>query len=119
MTTETPTPPSTEYKGEREPGVYPAIFVRFEPFLLYEGTAEQAWKFRWTFEDGGGEFDCLTGSDYTPRSNALAMLTGILGRTPVKGDDPNKLIGAKVNCVYGPNKGGTLTITSVLPFKDK
>jgi len=108
------------YQGEREPGVYPAIFTKIEPTTITVGaTGEEKQLWRWVFNDEEGEMDCLTGQRYSQNSNALLMLTGVLGRTPKKGDDPNHVVGVRVNVVYGPNKGGTLTITSVLPFKEK
>lgn len=121
MISETPAiDPAMEYQGEREPGVYPALFTKIEPTTITVGaTGEEKLLWRWVFNDEQGEMDCLTGTKYTANSNALAMLRGVLGREPRKGDHPNDVIGVKVNCVYGPNKGGTLTITSVLPFKEK
>lgn len=108
---------------ERSPGIYPAVFKLIEDFeATDQATGEVKPFWRWVFQDidddtTAGEVDTITSRHYRARSNGLKLFTGLLGRAPGPGDDPEKLYGTTVNVVYGPNQNGRLTITDVLPYK--
>jgi hypothetical protein len=101
--------------SELEPGIYPAQFIACEPFDYDDKvTGEKEYRWRWVFlMTDGSEQDTLTSRNFRPGTNALKLFTGILGRDPVKGDKPSTYFGRDVQIVYGPNKGGKLTITDV------
>jgi hypothetical protein len=105
--------------GELEPGIYPAQFVNVEPFEYEDKTTgDTEYRWRWVFlMEDGSEQDTLTSRNFRPGTNALKLLTGILGRDPRKGDKPSDHYGRDVQIVYGPNKGGKLTITDVHALK--
>lgn len=112
MTTETAVEISY---SEPEAGIYPATFTGCEPFQYEDKTTgEIELRWRWIFYgDDDVEFDTLTSRTFRPSTNALKLFTGILGRAPVKGDKPSDHYGRRVQLVYGPNKGGKLTVTDV------
>lgn len=113
MTTET-APAEISY-SEPEAGIYPAMFTGCEPFQYEDKTTgEIELRWRWVFYgDDDIEFDTLTSRTFRPGTNALKLFTGILGRAPMKGDKPSDHYGKRVQLVYGPNKGGKLTVTDV------
>lgn len=102
--------------SEPEPGIYPAMFVKCEDFSYDDKTTgEKEYRWRWVFysEVDEIEFDTLTSRNFRPRTNALKLFTGILGRPPVKGDKPADHYGTGVQVIYGPNQSGKLTVTDV------
>jgi hypothetical protein len=102
--------------SEPEPGIYPAMFVKIEPFQFEDKTTgELELRWRWVFygEVDETEFDTLTSRSFRPGTNGLKLFTGILGRAPVSGDKVADHYGTPVQLVYGPNKGGKLTVTDV------
>lgn len=118
MTTETAVEISY---SEPEAGIYPAVFAKCEPFQYEDKTTgEIELRWRWVFYgDDDVEFDTLTSRTFRPGTNALRLFTGILGRAPMKGDKPSDHFGKRVQLVYGPNKGGKLTVTDVHWDKSK
>jgi hypothetical protein len=104
---------------EREKGVYVCSFVAVEPFSYTDkatGAIEHRW--RWVFvDDKDIELDTITSTSFRPRTNGLKLFTGILGREPREGDKPSASYGKLVQCVWGENQGGKLTITDILPYK--
>jgi hypothetical protein len=100
---------------EPEPGIYPATFEGVEPFSYEDKqTGETELRWRWAFVGlDGKDFDTLTSRSFRPGTNGLKLFTGILGRPPVNGDAPAAHVGDLVQLVYGPNKGGKLTVTDV------
>lgn len=113
MTTETV--PAEVVYSEPEAGIYPAQFSACEPFQYEDKTTgEIELRWRWVFHtDDDTEFDTLTSRSFRPGTNALKLFTGILGRAPISGDKPADSYGKRVQLVYGPNKGGKLTVTDV------
>ena len=107
--------------SEPEAGIYPATFTACEPFSYVDSvTGETELRWRWGFHaDDDTEFDTLTSRTFRPGTNALKLFTGILGRAPVKGDKPSDRYGQHGNIVYGPNKGGKLTVTDFHADKAK
>lgn len=101
--------------SEPEAGIYPAAFTACEPFQYEDKTTgEIELRWRWVFYlDDETEMDTLTSRSFRPGTNALKLFTGILGRAPVQGDKPSDSYGKRVQVVYGPNKGGKLTVTDV------
>lgn len=108
------TAPEVVY-SEPEAGIYPAQFSACEPFQYEDKTTgEIELRWRWVFHtDDDTEFDTLTSRSFRPGTNALKLFTGILGRAPITGDKPSDSYGKRVQLVYGPNKGGKLTVTDV------
>lgn len=110
-------------KPEREAGVFVSSFVGLEPFSYDDkATGERQDRWRWMFVDEHDEpLDTLTTAGfYGPGgrpTQAFAIFAGILGRDPKSGDKPAESYGKLVQCVYGANKGGKLTVTNVLPYK--
>ena len=119
MTTEAATATDIEY-DEREAGIYPSVFTGVGTYEFNDpATQEKEIRWRWTFADDKGEMDTITSRTFAPRSKALKIYSGILGRAPMKGDKPKDLIGKDVQVIYGPNQNGRLTVTDVLPLKTK
>jgi len=100
---------------EPEAGIYPATFEGVEPFSYEDKqTGETELRWRWVFVGiDGTDFDTLTSRSFRPGTNGLKLFTGILGRAPRNGDKVSDHVGAFVQLVYGPNKGGKLTVTDV------
>jgi hypothetical protein len=107
---------------ERPKGIYPACtFVSVEPITIKDkvsGEDKTVW--RWLFiDEHDAELDTITGTSFRPRTNALKLLTSLLGRVPQDGDKPADVYGKDYDVVWGENQGGKLTITDLMPTKAK
>jgi len=107
--------------NSRVAGIYPAIYKGCKEMTFTDkDTGEDETRWVWKFQEvadplSTGEIDKITGTSMSsPNSNAYIIAAGIVGRKLQPGDDTEKFIGQVYDVVYGPNRAGNLTITSVV-----
>jgi hypothetical protein len=105
----------------REAGIYRATYQGCRDLTYTDKqTGEDETRWVWKFQEvndplSTGEIEKLTGTSMqSQNSNAYIMAAGIVGRKLQPGDDTEAHIGELYDVVYGPNRMGTLTITSVV-----
>ena len=82
-------------------GIYSADFGGVEPFSNDKVTDKLKWK--WTIKTGvhnGREATAMTGQDLTPNTHTGRLLSGVIGRELVPGEDMLK-IWDLVTCAIG------------------
>lgn len=109
----------------RTAGIYRARYAGCsEKTYTNEQTGEEEPRYLWRFQDVNdplttGEIAKFTSTNMTnSAANAHIMATGIMGRKLQPGDDTETMIGQLYDVVYGPNKAGNLTITSVVRVQE-
>jgi len=106
-------------------GIYRARYVGcVEKNLVDQETGEEKTLFLWRFQDVNdplttGEISKFTSTNMqNTQANAHIMATGIMGRKLQAGDDTETRVGELYDVVYGPNRAGNLTITSVVRVQE-
>ncbi len=109
----------------RTAGIYRARFLGTkEHSFENEETHELEPRWMWRFQEVSdpttvGEISKWTGTNMkSANANAHKIASGIVGRKLQPGDDTDQYIGGLYDVVYGPNQGGTLTITSVVRVQE-
>ena len=103
-------------------GIYRARYVGCtEKTVVDQETGEERLLFLWRFQEVSdplttGEISKFTSTNLqNTNANAHIMAAGIMGRKLQAGDDTETKVGQLYDVVYGPNRAGNLTITSVVP----